>query len=93
MQRPKMPFYVPLERFAERPEFQEMVDDALSDRVVSQRGIFDPGAVRRLRARATGGEFIFLKQLFSLVMFEIWMRHVVDTWSGRPRESGARRVG
>lgn len=78
-QRKKMPFYAPMERFLKEPAFQAMIDDTLSDKVVRDRGIFRPEAVRALRASlAGGGDFLYAKQIFSLVALELWFRLAVD---------------
>jgi asparagine synthase (glutamine-hydrolysing) len=76
--RRKIPFYVPFERFMADPAFQEMLADCLSERAVRERGLFRPQAVAQLRARTHAGEFIFAKQLFSLVALELWFRMAVD---------------
>lgn len=76
--RPKVPFYVPFERFVGAPVFQEMLADCLSDRVIRERGLFRPEAIARLRELGHGGEFMFAKQLFSLVTLELWFRMAVD---------------
>ena len=81
--RRKMPFYVPLERFLGHGRFREMVEDTLSERVVRERGLFQPAAVAKLRTALDHGEFLFAKQVFSLVMLELWFRMAVDR-RGRP---------
>jgi asparagine synthase (glutamine-hydrolysing) len=81
--RRKMPFYVPLERFLSDHRFREMVDDTLSEQTVRDRGLFKPEAVARLRTSMERGEFLFAKQVFSLVMLELWFRMAVDR-RGRP---------
>ena len=73
-----MPFYAPLERFFTEPGFRDVVDDALSGKSVRERGIFDPAAVAALLARMRAGEFIFVKQVFSLVVLELWFRTFLD---------------
>ena len=55
-----------------------MVDDTLSERAVRERGLFNPAAVARLRTSLDRGEFLFAKQVFSLVMLELWYRMAVD---------------
>src|SRR4051794_33512444 len=47
--RRKMPFYVPLERYFEDPEFTDMVADTLSDQSVRSRSFFRPEAVACVR--------------------------------------------
>jgi len=76
--RRKMPFYVPLEKYAAEPVFQEMLEDTLSPRGLLSRGIVRPEAVARLRRAMQQGEFIFVKQAFSLVALELWFRMAVD---------------
>jgi asparagine synthase (glutamine-hydrolysing) len=76
--RKKVPFYVPFENFVGHPAFQEMLADCLSDRAVRERGLFRPEAVAALRERTHAGEFIFAKQVFSLVTLELWFRMAVD---------------
>ena len=73
-QRKKMPFYVPVENYVRQPVFQELLDDLLSDQAVRQRGLFRPEAVRQLRQRASQREFLLVKQLFSLMVLELWFR-------------------
>lgn len=76
--RRKMPFYVPLEGYLREPAFQRMIADTLSDEAVRHRGLFRPEAVRRLRQSMHAGEFVYLKQAFSLMMLELWFRMAVD---------------
>lgn len=76
--RRKVPFYVPFEKFIGEASFQEMMADCLSDRQVRARGLFRPEAVAKLRDRTHAGEFIFAKQVFSLVALELWFRMAVD---------------
>jgi asparagine synthase (glutamine-hydrolysing) len=76
--RRKRPFYVPLEKFLHDPVFVAMANDTLSDRVVRDRGIFQPRAVAQLRDRMRSGGFIEAKQVFSLVSLELWHRIMID---------------
>ncbi|MEZ4423544.1 MAG: asparagine synthase (glutamine-hydrolyzing) [Gemmatimonadota bacterium] len=91
IKRPKMPFYIPLERYAGHPAFQAMIDDALSDERLKQRGIFRPEAVRALRERFRTGEFMYVKQVFALVVLELWLQMAVDTRAtlGTPAHVGS----
>ncbi|HWP70626.1 MAG TPA: asparagine synthase (glutamine-hydrolyzing) [Gemmatimonadaceae bacterium] len=77
-QRSKQAFYVPLDRFMREPRYRDMVDDALSERVVRERGWFRPDAVARLRERTLTGDFVHAKQVFSLLSLELWHRIFVD---------------
>jgi asparagine synthase (glutamine-hydrolysing) len=74
----KMPFYVPIEQRFSVPAFRELMDDTLSDRSVRVRGLFNPAAVAKLRQRMRGGEFVYVKQVFSLIVLELWFRMAVD---------------
>jgi asparagine synthase (glutamine-hydrolysing) len=76
--RRKMPFYVPVERYLEQPRFRELVGDALTERALRERGIFRPEAVARLRDSVASGEFLYSKQLLSIVILELWFRAMVD---------------
>jgi asparagine synthase (glutamine-hydrolysing) len=76
--RGKKPFYAPVEKYLEHPLFREIVDDALSPESVRRRGLFRPEAVSALREATTAGEFVHVKQVFSLVLLELWFRMAVD---------------
>ena len=76
--RRKMPFYVPLEQHFRAPAFQNMMADTLSDDSVRNRGLFRPEAIQKLRRSLHAGEFVYLKQVFSLMMLELWFRMAVD---------------
>jgi asparagine synthase (glutamine-hydrolysing) len=73
--RRKAPFYVPVEKYFAHPRFQELMDDALSEASVRGRGLLRPEAVLKLRQAARQGEFIFVKQVFSLIALELWFRN------------------
>ena len=55
-----------------------LIDDTLNDRVVKERGLFRPEAVQKLRRSIDAGEFIYVKQLFSLMVLELWFRTFWD---------------
>jgi len=76
--RRKMPFYVPLENFLGHARFRDLVEDTLHDRAVRDRGLFQPEAVRGLRDALLQGEFLVAKQVFSLVVLELWCRMALD---------------
>ena len=76
--RRKMPFYAPTERYLAEPVFQDMVADTLSERAVRARGILKPEAVAHLRTKMQSGEFMFVKQVISLMTLELWFRMAVD---------------
>ncbi|HWP48961.1 MAG TPA: asparagine synthase (glutamine-hydrolyzing) [Candidatus Limnocylindrales bacterium] len=76
--RRKMPFYVPIEKYFSEPKFQELMYDTLSERSIRIRGILRPEAVSKLRQAMHRGEFVFVKQVFSLIVLELWFRIAVD---------------
>ncbi len=76
--RRKMPFFVPLENYWDEPGFRDLVDDTLSERSVRERGIFRFEAVQRLREAVQKKEFVYAKQVMSLVILELWFRMAVD---------------
>ncbi|HSK18809.1 MAG TPA: asparagine synthase (glutamine-hydrolyzing) [Longimicrobiales bacterium] len=76
--RPKRPFYAPVEKYLEDPAFRDLLEDTLSERSVRERGLFRPDAIARLRRRMHAGEFVYVKQVFSLIVLELWFRMAVD---------------
>jgi asparagine synthase (glutamine-hydrolysing) len=76
--RRKQPFYVPLENYYRHPGFQDMLHDTLSDDAIRSRGILRPEAVAKLRDSMLRGEFLHVKQVFSLMTLELWFRAMVD---------------
>lgn len=77
-QRKKMPFYVPIEKYFQQQSFVDLMNDLLSDSSVKSRGIFDPGAVAGLRSALNANEFMLVKQVYSLMVLELWFRTFVD---------------
>ena len=76
--RPKIPFFLPLDFFFEHPEFKALVADTLSETQLKKRGYFDPVRVRWLIGKMETREFVYLKQVMSLVILELWHRVFVD---------------
>jgi asparagine synthase (glutamine-hydrolysing) len=77
--RTKIPFYLPVEFFLDKPQFKGLVADCLNEDAVRKRGYFDPKKVAHLieqmhRTR----EFVFCKQVVSLLILELWHRVFVD---------------
>ena len=68
------------------------MDDVLSEDAVRRRGIFKPEAVARLRGMMHQREFLFVKQVFSLIVLELWFRAFCDSPVGtdQPRCSPMR---
>jgi len=76
--RRKKPFYAPFEKYLEHPMFLDILDDTLSAKTVRERGLFRPAAVAALRDATRAGDFVHAKQVFSLVVLELWFRMAVD---------------
>ncbi|MHC4630824.1 MAG: asparagine synthase (glutamine-hydrolyzing) [Planctomycetota bacterium] len=76
--RRKMPFYMPLEKCFSEPAFKELMHDTLSKKAVRNRGIFRPEAILKLCGKMEKGEFVYIKQIFSLMVLELWFRMAVD---------------
>jgi asparagine synthase (glutamine-hydrolysing) len=75
---PKMPFHMPLQEYLLDRRLRDMIEDNLSETRVARRNILRPDAVRRLKERAIGGDYLQTKKLFSLVILELWFRIFVD---------------
>ncbi len=73
-----MPFYVPVEGYFGDKRFIDMMEDLIGDAAVSRRGLFNLGSVQALRQGIRSGEFIQVKQVFSLMTLELWFRQFVD---------------
>jgi asparagine synthase (glutamine-hydrolysing) len=78
VKRSKNPFYLPLEYFHEHPEIRDLIRMNLGRDRVEKRGWFDPGYVAWLVERMETGEFLYLKQVLSLVILELWQRIFID---------------
>jgi asparagine synthase (glutamine-hydrolysing) len=76
--RPKKPFYIPMDKYLGTPRMRELLEDSLSEATVRKRGYFAPEAVHGLRESMMKGEFIHDKQVFSLLMLELWHRAFID---------------
>jgi asparagine synthase (glutamine-hydrolysing) len=70
--RSKVPFYLPLEYFHGHPQLREWIRLTLDPERVARRGWFDPRYVAWLVDQMETGEFLFLKQVLSLVILELW---------------------
>jgi asparagine synthase (glutamine-hydrolysing) len=75
--RPKMGFGVPIERWF-RVELRELAYDTLLGRAATQRGLFHPGAVRRLLDEHVAGRRAGHSLLWALLMLELWFERFID---------------
>jgi len=89
--RPKQGFDVPIRRWFNR-ELREMLDDTLNDRCARERGDFNHRAVLAILDEHRRGVRDHSRQLWSLLVLELWRRAFIDR---RPetRFKGAKRVG
>jgi asparagine synthase (glutamine-hydrolysing) len=75
----KKAFHVPPERYLDAPVFQELVGRTLRPELVTRRGYFDPDAVQSLlRVAQATREFVPVKQVFALMMLELWHQIFID---------------
>ena len=75
--RPKMGFGVPLADWL-RHQLQPMLRDTLLDRTATDRGMFNRESVERLIDEHVNGRFDHGYRLWSLLVFELWMRQWLD---------------
>jgi len=76
--RTKQPFYMPAEKYFNCPEFRTLLRETLSEAQVRKRGLFRWEAIRELLARAGSGEFVYAKQIVSLICLELWHQIFID---------------
>lgn len=77
IRKAKAGFAAPLDYWLAH-DLREMVDDLLSDRLVRNRGFFDPLAVRKLVLDQRSGRSDYSLQIWQLVTFELWMQSFMD---------------
>jgi len=69
----KKPFYMPLAKYLESTLFQDYLNEYLSSSAL-QNGFFDSRAIRKIVADSRNDDFLYGKQLFSVLMFQMWYR-------------------
>ena len=77
VRRRKTGFGVPLRRWL-RTELRERVEETLSPDRIARRGIFDPGAVRRLIEADRTGRIDAAYTIFALMCLELWFQIFLD---------------
>jgi len=77
LQRPKMGFGVPIDRWF-RTDLRELTRDVLLDATATRRGYFDPVEVRRYLDEHASGQDHHHHRLWALLMFELWHRAFID---------------
>ena len=89
--RPKMGFAVPLARWFRGP-LRERVRDALLGGVSRDSGMFDPDYLEQPgRRRTSRGARDHSAPIWTLLMFDAFLRNVVEATRPAPRSSSARR--
>ncbi len=78
VKRAKNPFYFPLEFFYNNPRAKELVAMTLNESSVKNRGYFKYEYVKYLKDKMDAREFVYLKQVYSLVMLELWHMVFID---------------
>lgn len=77
--RTKIPFYLPVEYFLDKPQFKNLVADTLNEESVRKRGYFEPRKVTALiESMHRTREFVHCKQVVSLLVLELWHRVFID---------------
>jgi asparagine synthase (glutamine-hydrolysing) len=77
----KRPFYIPVQQYFSGP-LGNLVKSCLSEERVKRRGYFKWESITALHQLAEKGDFIYGKQLFALVVLEIWHRIFIDREPG-----------
>jgi asparagine synthase (glutamine-hydrolysing) len=72
LQRPKKGFGVPLARWL-RTDLRPLLDEHLAPSKIAREGYFRPQAVSRLVAAHLSGAANVRKELYSLLVFELWL--------------------
>lgn len=76
--RTKKPFYFPIDQFINHPYFKELIKLTLNKDQVLKRGYFDYAYIKHLLDKVETREFIYLKQIISLVVLELWHMIFID---------------
>ncbi|HEX2753417.1 MAG TPA: asparagine synthase C-terminal domain-containing protein, partial [Alphaproteobacteria bacterium] len=73
---------LPMAKFMNAPPLKDMIETCLSEASVKRRALFKWEAVQQLLARAKTEDVLYLHQVFSLLMLELWFRVYVDHEKG-----------
>jgi len=77
----KQGFMIPLGRWL-RTDLRDAMEDLLSPASIRTRGLFQPGAVARLKQEHLEGSRSHSDRLWTLMMLELWMRYVLERGAG-----------
>jgi asparagine synthase (glutamine-hydrolysing) len=72
--RPKKGFNVPMPRWL-KEELKPLVDHYLSSEIVSRQGYFHPHTVQHLVKAHMSGTADYSRNLWALLMFNVWVEH------------------
>ena len=72
VESPKRAFYIPLESYITAPAVSDLVSRTLDPERQRKRGLFHPDWLARLRAAPAGSGFLPVRQMFAIVMLELW---------------------
>ncbi len=78
--RPKVGFGVPLERWL-KTDLRELVNDTLSESVLSRRGLFSPSGVASLLRRERAGRVYAAYPIFGIMCIEVWCQTFLDRFA------------
>jgi asparagine synthase (glutamine-hydrolysing) len=92
LNRPKQGFVVPLDRWF-REELAGYSRDVLLDPATRSRGVFDPGAVEEVLRTHAEGKIGHGREIWMMLVVELWHRMYVDRSISAPGAVDRRRVG
>ena len=72
--RKKIPFFSPIERFSETSKFNNLMEEYLGDSVLKEDSIFNKNIVSSLKRKCKSNDFISVKKIMSLIIFQIWKK-------------------
>lgn len=71
-----------LDQCLARGPLRDMVEVCLSEQSIRRRGLFEPQAIRQMVANAKSGGGMSQKQVFALLVTELWFRIFIDHEKG-----------
>lgn len=76
--RKKVPFYIPIDKYLQSGPLHEMSRELLSRTSIERRGLFNADHVEGLIKAVHDGNSLVGKQVFSLLVLELWFRMYID---------------